>query len=311
MKKYILILSSLICLSLISCVKDKAPQYSSSDFDYTITEINVTETTAEIDGRYEYETELESVHVLYSRYTDLSDFKSKKLDLSGNHFNGTIQNLTPNTNYYYCLEFNSGINSIRTNNGSFKTSTGGVIDKWFYYDDGANDDAIGLTEGGSFSWGIMIPSSKLQSYSGCALTKVSMFVYEGESHSGTIKIYTGGYNSPQSLVHSQSYSTTKEGEFQTFNLTQSVSLDTSKNLWIVFKNDNGHYVGSVSKNTGDPNGRWIYLNNEWQDIEQLGLDNTWMIRGFVTNSYKEDIPLEPLKDDLKPTYGTLSTASGK
>lgn len=305
MKKYILLLSSLICLSLISCVKDKAPEYN---FDYTITGVNVTETTAEIDGRYEYEAELESAHVLYSKYSDLSDYNSKKLNISGNHFNGTIQNLTPNTNYYYCIECNSGVNSIRTNNKSFKTLNGGSIDKWFYYDDGVSVDAIGLTDGGTFAWGIMIPSSNLQSYGGCALTKVSMYVYEGESHTGTIKIYTGGSNSPQTLVHSQAYNATKEGEFQTFNLNNAISLDTSKNLWIVLTNDNGHYVAAICENSGNPNGRWLYLNDEWQDIEDLGFDNTWMLRGYVTNTYKEDILLEPMKDDLKPTYGTMSTA---
>lgn len=307
MKKYILLLSSLICLSLISCVKDKAPEY---DFEYTITGVDVTGTTANINGFYEYATDLESIYVLYSRYTNLSDYKSKKLNLSGNHFSGTIQNLTPNTNYYYCLECNNGINSLRTNNKSFKTSTSGAINKWFYYDDGVNDDAIGLTDGGSFSWGIMIPSSNLQSYGGCALTKVSMYVYEDESHTGTIKIYTGGSYSPQTLVHTQSYSASKEGEFQEFNLSKPISLDTSKNLWIVFNNNNGHYVAAVSKNTGNANGRWIYLNDEWQDIEDAGIDNTWMLRGYVTNAYKEEILLEPIEDDLKPTYGTLSTATG-
>lgn len=309
MRKYILLLSSLICLSFIACEKDKAPDYY-DNFNCTITNVSVSATSAEIEGRYDYETELESIHILYSRYTDLSDYKSKKLSLNGNHFNGTINDLSPNTNYYYCLECNSGINTIRTINKSFKTESGGFMEKWFYYDDGENVDAIGLESGGSFSWGIMIPSSNLQSYGGCALTKVSMYVYEGEAHTGTIKIYTGGSDSPQTLVHTQTYSATKEGEFQTFTLDKAISLDTSKNLWIIFKNDNGHYVASACDNTGNSNGRWLYLNSEWQDITTLGLDYTWMLRAYVTNVYKEDIPIEPLEDDLKPTYGTISTASG-
>ena len=64
---------------------------------------------------------------------------------------------------------------------------------WVFYDDGVNVDAIGLTAGGSFYWGVMFPAGQ---YAGNSLTKVSMYDYA--AHTGNIMVYQGGATAPRS-----------------------------------------------------------------------------------------------------------------
>ena len=153
---------------------------------------------------------------------------------------------------------------------------------WVYYDDGVNVDAIGLTAGGSFYWGVMFPAG---SYAGNSLTKVSMYDYS--AHTGTILVYQGGANTPGTLVGQQAYSCTGSEDFVEWTLNSAISVDPSQNLWIVMNNDNGQYVASACANTGDPNGRWISLDGAtWEDVAGYGLDYTWMIRAYVAAGAK-------------------------
>ena len=43
---------------------------------------------------------------------------------------------------------------------------------WIYYDNGTNENAIGLSEGGLFYWGICFPD--MSQYTGYSLTKASL-----------------------------------------------------------------------------------------------------------------------------------------
>lgn len=171
----------------------------------------------------------------------------------------TIQVDNGNTPYTYTL--------YSQNNGS-----------WEHYDNGINTDAIGLTDGGSFSWGIMFPFSNLPE---SLLTKVSMYDYT--EHTGEIKIYQGGYSSPGTLIYTQSYSCTGSEEYVEFTLNTPVTIDVTQNLWIIMHNFDGHYVASGGNNTGDPNGRWISTDGiTWNDVSALGFDLTWNLRIYIT-----------------------------
>ena len=150
---------------------------------------------------------------------------------------------------------------------------------WLYYDDGVNVDAIGLTAGGSFYWGVMFPAG---SYAGNSLTKVSMYDYS--AHTGTILVYQGGANTPGTLVGQQAYSCTGSEDFVEWTLNNPVTIDPSQNLWIVMNNNDGQYVASCCINTGDTNGHWISIDGAtWEDVTGFGLDYTWMIRAYVTS----------------------------
>ena len=153
---------------------------------------------------------------------------------------------------------------------------------WVFYDDGVNVDAIGLTAGGSFYWGVMFPAGQ---YAGNSLTKVSMYDYA--AHTGNIMVYQGGATAPGSLVYQQPYTCTGSEDFVEWTLNTPVAIDPTQNLWIVMNNNDGQYVASCCANTGDPNGRWISIDGAaWQDLVDAGLDYTFMVRAYVANGAK-------------------------
>ena len=193
------------------------------------------------------------------------------------------------------------------------------INEWLYYDDGVNEDAIGLTSGGSFYWGIMIPSNLLQAYAGTSLTKVAYFDYT--AHTGNILIFHGGSNAPGTLVHQQTYTANGTGDWIEWDLTAPIPVDETQNLWIVLNNNDGQYVAACGADTGDPNGRWISLDgSDWMDLAAAGLNDTWNLRGFVTNEAKggelQAIDFEPkgtanaeLDHTGKALYGSFNLPS--
>ena len=154
---------------------------------------------------------------------------------------------------------------------------------WYYYDNGINADAIGLTSGGSFYWGVMFPAG---SFTGNMVTKVSMYDYS--AHSGNILVYQGGTTAPGTLMGQQAYTCTGAEDFVEWEFASPVTIDPSQNLWIVMNNNNGQYVASCCDNTGDANGRWISLDgSDWMDLYlDAGLNYTWMIRAYVASGAK-------------------------
>ena len=153
---------------------------------------------------------------------------------------------------------------------------------WVFYDDGVNMDAIGLTAGGSFYWGVMFPAGQ---YAGNTVTKVSMYDYS--AHTGNIIICQGGTTAPGTQLYTQPYTCTGSEDFVEWTLNTPVNIDPTQPLWIVMNNNNGQYVASACANTGNPNGRWISLDGmTWEDVAGYGLDYTWMLRAYVANGAK-------------------------
>ncbi len=181
------------------------------------------------------------------------------------------------------------------------------VGDWLYYDNGTNEDAIGGPA--EFQWGIMFPAESLAAYEGTSFTKVSLFDYSASS--GDIKVYYGGTNAPQELVHSQPYSVSGTGAFVEFDLTAALPVDPTMNVWVTFTTSQGtSYPAAVSANTGDANGRWISLDGSvWEDIVDYGLSNTWMMRAYVTNAKGEVSSLAPIADEgFTATGGELAVA---
>ena len=166
---------------------------------------------------------------------------------------------------------------------------------WLYYDDGVLNNGIGGPE--AFYWGIMFPASTLESYAGSFMTKVSIFDYA--TSSGDIMIYYGGSSSPQYLIHTQPYSLSGTNEFVEFDLTSALPINPETNVWVIFSTSQGaNHPASCCANTGDSNGRWISLDGStWEDLMDYSLDNTWMIRAFVTDETRTSVSeLMPITD---------------
>lgn len=180
------------------------------------------------------------------------------------------------------------ISSEHENNGAnpaMNTTNRGVGDRgWYYYDDGNYVDALGLSNGGSFNWGVMFPAG---SYTGNTVTKVSM--YDHSAHAGSIKIYQGGTTAPGTLVYTQAYACTGSNNFIEWTMSTPVAINSNQNLWIVMQNNNGQYIAPACNDMGNPNGRWVSTDGStWMDLTSLNLNFTWMLRACLETSYDWD-----------------------
>ncbi len=187
---------------------------------------------------------------------------------------------------------------------------------WITYEDGTNQDAIGLTAGGSFYWGICFPAEMMANYGSFTMTKVKMF--DHEAHTGKVMIYKGGTTAPGTLVTEQNYTCTGSENYVEVTLSNPVSIDASQSIWVVLNNFDGQYVASCCSNTGDPNGRWISMDNvEWMDILEASasLDYTWQIQAYVTDGAKttplrKDVAAAPVYTPSNLQFGSASDLQG-
>ncbi len=98
---------------------------------------------------------------------------------------------------------------------------------------------------------------------------------------------------PLLCLHTQTLSGLAEEAWEEVDLTAAVPLDITKELWItVYTADGTNYPAGCGAYTGNPNGDLITIDGIlWEHLNDLGLPNTWNLRGFVTNIYGETLTL--------------------
>ena len=145
---------------------------------------------------------------------------------------------------------------------------------WKMYDNGTMGTTI-YANGSAFDYGVMIPTG---SYNGNTLTKVSL--YDAASARGTITIYNDGTTAPENAIASKSYTLTGAEDFVEVDF-DGVTLDNTKNVWVVVSNPNGASVAAAVDDLDDANGRWVSLS-EWQDLASAGVPGyCWMVRAEI------------------------------
>ena len=186
----------------------------------------------------------------------------------------------------------------------------GITDngQWYYYDNGENDNAVGLTSGGSISWGVLFPAG---SFNGNRLTKISYFDYN--IHTGQVKIYQGGTSAPSTLIHTQSYSVNGTHAWVEINMNNPVTLDETQNLWVVMNNNDGQYVASMDAGPGVANGSCISLDGTtWYNTISAAsggsLDGNWNLRAYI--EYGAGNPITATYNQGTSCTVTASAASG-
>ncbi len=171
---------------------------------------------------------------------------------------------------------------------------------YLYYDDGTNEEGIGLMAGTPIYWAIYIPTEDLADYDTYRVTKVAMFDYE--AHRGTIMIYQGDETIPENLLYTQDYSTTGCGQYIDIPLDEYVAIRNTRGLWFVMLSLTGNYPAPIGPNTGNEYGR-LYSDNgtSWYDLANNGVDNSFNLRGYIeenngvlgTMVFKNEVCLTP------------------
>lgn len=90
--------------------------------------------SAEIEGDYEYPSILKGIDVYLSKKENMDDAKSFSARIDDHHYSVKLENLIGGTKYYYCYEFNNGMDKSRSDVKSFNTKP--------YSDAAINTDTI-------------------------------------------------------------------------------------------------------------------------------------------------------------------------
>lgn len=159
--------------------------------------------------------------------------------------------------------------------------------EWLKYDNGYFIDALGADELPTFYWGVRFPAEKLEAYTGTNITKVMVYDYNNTDlpNELSIEVHYGGETSPEYIIHSQNFVGTGAGQFVEVDLTAPLPVSGEEDIWVILKTENGgSYPAAFSKDCGDRNARLVSVDGTtWEDIADLGIDGSFMIRAFVTN----------------------------
>jgi hypothetical protein len=159
---------------------------------------------------------------------------------------------------------------------------------WLYYHNGYNNNAIGLTAGGTYEAAIRFTPTELTGLCDCKLSVVRFyhFVFGGtsETHSCTLKIYEEGTpTEPGDLIYEQPFDATGEGWIYK-GLCDPVIIDCEQDLWVSIEVTHaaGEYpIGIDAGPAADQKGDFVYMEEAWDELQNLGLDYNWCIEAYV------------------------------
>ena len=241
----------------------------------------------------------------YQYTVDLSSYAGQEIYVAIRHFNCSdmfyldVDDITLATDSKSVADLTNAGQGFGYINNNF-TDDG----QWYYYDNGTNSDAIGLTSGGSFYWGVMFPAG---SYSGNRLTKVAYFDYT--AHTGTVLIYQGGTSAPGTQVYSQPYSVSGTSQYVEIDMTEAVELDETQNVWVVMHNNNGQYVAAIDGSAGVNYGSCLSTDGStwYTNVSQASssLHGNWNLRAYIETGGSGPVPGEDATTYVPGKYNIL------
>jgi len=163
---------------------------------------------------------------------------------------------------------------------------GGETGEWMHYDNGMNDDGIGLTNGGSFAVAARWDAGDLDAYDGLQITKMTLFPRDAGS-TYTLKAWTGANASNEVL--SQPVTDLVMEAWNEVYYTTPFTIDSSDELWIGYAIDNqpagGYPAGCDAGPAIAGYGDMISMSGgAWQALSALGLNYNWNIQAWVTGA---------------------------
>lgn len=175
--------------------------------------------------------------------------------------------------------------------------------QWYQY--GTDVVATGVGAGGAFYWGVMFPAG---TYQGNVVTKAATFEMSGYPFSGNVTIYNDGTTAPATAVGTMPVSVAGTADqWAEFEFAQPVSIDPTKNLWIIFYNETSTtYPAAACTDAGDANARWVSLDgSSWMDLAAAGLPGySWIIKAYVATANKGEV-----HEISVPTYACENAGS--
>lgn len=195
------------------------------------------------------------------------------------------------TDYSDCtsgtLEKSDGTTSGGNSNG-FVAEENAKDDVTIHYD-GPNDDAIGLTDGGTFMVAARFTSDELGDYYGdYQLSNVELYIQDIPTNV-TLKVWEGGsMGDPGTEIYSEDVTSqiTDPETWTTIALTAPIDLVSDNEYWVGYEvtHDVGLYpAGCDAGPAVSGKGDWIYLDpGPWDEIANSGYSVNWNIRAVLS-----------------------------
>ncbi len=183
------------------------------------------------------------------------------------------------------------------------------------YDNGYNNDAVGLTSGGTFQVAAYFPAAYMVQFAGMKLTKIEYFIYDLPT-SCVLKVYGSGTStSPGSLLYQQ----TITPNLYWNNTELSTQVDISgQDLWIGYEvtHNLGEWPAGIDAGPAIAGfGDKIYVNGVWGNLSGYGLNFNWNLAGHLDVGSQQTIDADFSADTLTGTaphtvhFTDLSTGS--
>jgi hypothetical protein len=187
-------------------------------------------------------------------------------------------------------------------------STGPGVSGWLAWDNGINDNAIGLTGGGTFSVAARFTPTQLAQYAGTSLTKIRMFPY-APGTTIVLKVWTGA-NASQ-LVLTQPLASYTSSVWNEIDLNTAVPVTGATELWFGYTVTHGDGVFAAGCDEGPAVagfGDKISLDGStWDDLSAISdISANWNLQGFVETLDGVSIPLQPISDNT--VYAPVSAS---
>lgn len=171
-----------------------------------------------------------------------------------------------------------------------------------------NNNAIGLSNGGSFAIAARWEPSMISQYDGAQIHQVSFFPNSSNS-TYTLKIWKG--SNAVTLVYSQMISTFISEEWNTITLNNTVIVDGNSELWIGIEisHPENEFPAGVDEGPAIAGfGDLINLQGVWETISSYGLDQNFNLKAILVDSQGRSVSLTEetiAKHDYK-NNGTLN-----
>ncbi len=185
-----------------------------------------------------------------------------------------------------------------------------------YYYNAVDNDAIGLSGGGTYQAAIRFTPEELGPYTNNAITEVYFYHHESTTHSGNVIIYGPGTStSPGEILATVPYTIDTAG-WVSVPLPNPILIDGNSDIWIAVEVTHAanEYPISVDQGPAIPGkGDWVYsgaIDTLWHELTEFNLSYNWNI-GVIVESYDPGDPLPPsdvtaYSDYTMPTEINLS-----
>ena len=170
---------------------------------------------------------------------------------------------------------------------------------WIHFDDGINNDGIGMGGGGTWEGAIRMTPGELRYYENWKLVVVKWYHYvvpgTSKIHSGNIKIYSQGEpNLPGSLLTSEPYTVTSGGWCE-IPLSNPVTISADEDIWVSIEITHGGGEYPLGVDAGPAiitKGDWIYgAGTGWKEMRIMGMNYNWNIHALLVGGEDHESPI--------------------